>query len=265
MQYRLTFRISRFFMFYFVLIFFAAVWLWVGSWVTWKLIPRLIADLPDPLPKWIHTALPLMQLGIVLFIFGMLAITDISREDEVFNYLATGILALSFVLQDYLSNLFAGLITFYERPYEIGDWIEINGIYGEVMSIKFRAIQLLTPDDTLVTISHNQIAGTALLNNNNGERDHLCVANFYLDPDHDAELIRSHLLDVALTSEYIQLEKPVNVVLQEKPWGTHYRVKAYPVNGRDQFLFISDLTVRGKSVLRHLGVRWANVNISMTV
>lgn len=246
-------------MVYLILIFFAAVWLWLGSWVTWKFIPQLVSRLPDPIPKWVHTILPLVQFGIVLFVIGTMALTEINTDDEIFAYLAGGILALSFVLQDYLSNLFAGLVTFYERPYEIGDWIEVDGIYGEVKSIKFRAIQLLTPDDTMVTISHNQILGKPLLNNNSGARDHLCVANFYLHPDHDAELVQNHLKDVALTSQYIQLEKPVTVVLQEKPWGTHYRVKAYPVNGRDQFLFISDLTVRGKAVLRHLDVEWANV------
>ncbi|MEM7800410.1 MAG: mechanosensitive ion channel domain-containing protein [Chloroflexota bacterium] len=246
-------------MIYLILVFFSAIFMWIGSWVTWKLIPRYAAELPAPLPKWINSVLPLIQFGLLLFIIGALALTDISTEDEIFAYFAGGVLALSFVLQDYLSNLFAGLITFYERPYEIGDWIEVSGIYGEVMSIKFRAIQVLTPDDTLVTISHNQILGQPLLNNNNGERDHLCVANFYLHPDHDAELVQTHLKDVALTSQYTQLEKPIAVAVQEKPWGTHYRVKAYPVNGRDQFLFISDLTVRGKAVLRHLDVKWANV------
>jgi small conductance mechanosensitive channel len=39
------------------------------------------------------------------------------------------------------------------------------------------------------------------------------------------------------------------VVVAEKPWGTHYRVKAYPVDGRQEFQFISDLTVRRKAAL----------------
>jgi hypothetical protein len=43
----------------------------------------------------------------------------------------------------------------------------------------------------------------------------------------------------------------------EKPWGTHYRLKAYPVEPRDQFQFITDLTVRGKAALLALGAAFA--------
>lgn len=53
------------------------------------------------------------------------------------------------------------------------------------------------------------------------------------------------------------LGKPVNVIVQEKPCGTHYRLKAYPVDCSQQFHFLSDLTVRGKRVLRDLGVEFA--------
>ncbi|MDO9532345.1 MAG: mechanosensitive ion channel family protein, partial [Deltaproteobacteria bacterium] len=40
-----------------------------------------------------------------------------------------------------------------------------------------------------------------------------------------------------------------------QPWGTHYQLKAYPLDSREQFQFISDLTVRGKDVLAKMGVK----------
>jgi small conductance mechanosensitive channel len=83
------------------------------------------------------------------------------------------------------------------------------------------------------------------------------VADFYLEPRHDATLVRQVLHDVALTSPYIDLDKPILVIVAEKPWGTHYQIKAYPVDSRDQFQFISDLTIRGKSVLRDLNIQAA--------
>ena len=55
----------------------------------------------------------------------------------------------------------------------------------------------------------------------------------------------------------VQLHKPVIVVAAEQPWGTHYRLKAYPIEGRDQFQFVTDLTIRGKAMLRRLGVKSA--------
>ena len=83
----------------------------------------------------------------------------------------------------------------------------------------------------------------------------MCVADFYLHPDHDGQVVQQKLHEVALASPYVHLHKPIVVVAAEEPWGTHYRLKAYPIDGRDQFLFVTDLTLRGKAMLRRLGVK----------
>ena len=46
-------------------------------------------------------------------------------------------------------------------------------------------------------------------------------------------------------------------MLSEQPWGTHYKLRAYPFDMRDQFAFISDMTVRGKIALRLSGAHEA--------
>jgi hypothetical protein len=85
----------------------------------------------------------------------------------------------------------------------------------------------------------------------------MCVADFYLHPEHDAARARQLLWDVALTSPYLHHADPVAVIVLEKPWGTHYRLKAYPVDGGQQFRFLTDLTVRGKAALQGMGARFA--------
>lgn len=69
---------------------------------------------------------------------------------------------------------------------------------------------------------------------------------------HDAATV---LQDVALTSAYLNYSQPVIVVLAEQPWGTHYKLRAYPYDMRDQFAFVSDLTVRGKLAIAEAGAR----------
>lgn len=58
-------------------------------------------------------------------------------------------------------------------------------------------------------------------------------------------------------------DKPIIVVAEEKPWGTHYRIRAYPVDPRQQFLFVTDLTVRGKAILSDAGIRPALLSPEM--
>ena len=67
---------------------------------------------------------------------------------------------------------------------------------------------------------------------------------------------------MALTSPFLKLENPVRVIAKEEPWGTHYRIRAYPVYPKDQFEFISDLTIRGKAALVGLDVKFASVPLT---
>ena len=57
----------------------------------------------------------------------------------------------------------------------------------------------------------------------------------------------------ALTSADLDYAQPVVVVLHEEPWGTHYKLRAYPFDMRDQFTFVSDLRVRGKLAIAEAG------------
>ena len=166
-------------------------------------------------------------------------------------------LALAFVLKDYGSSLVAALVTVFEHPYQPGDWIAVEGTYGEVQFIGLRAVHLLTPDDTEVIVPHSKLWGTSIFNATAGQRHVLCVADFYLHPHHDGARVRAELTQVASASPYVKPESPVTVIAAEKPWGTHYRLKAYAKESRDQFQCTTDLTIRGKEALLALGVKAA--------
>ncbi|MEZ4732762.1 MAG: hypothetical protein R3E79_37135 [Caldilineaceae bacterium] len=118
-----------------------------------------------------------------------------------------------------------------------------------------RALQVITPDDNTITIPHAKIWNHNISSANYGSRQHLCIAHFYLHPDHDAGQVRQKLWEVGITSAYTDVSRPLTVIVQEQPWGVHYQLKAYPFDGRQEFQFISDLTVRGKEVLAALGVK----------
>ena len=173
-------------------------------------------------------------------------------------------LAFAFALKDYGSSLVAGLVTILENTYQPGDWVEVDGTYGEVKAIGVRAVHLLTPDDTEVIIPHSRLWSASIFNASGGNRSLLCVADFYLQADHDAFEIRQRLAEIAESSSYRKLETPVTVIVIEKPWGTNYRLKAYVKESREQFLFITDLTIRGKEALRGMNIRFAQTPYAET-
>ncbi len=204
---------------------------------------------------------------LLILAAAILVIVPLLVEPTVRNILALSAglgLALAYTLKDYGSSFVAGLVTVLENTYQPGDWIEVDGAYGEVKSIAGRAVRLVTVDDTEVIIPHSRLWSTSIFNSSSGHRSLLCVANFYLHPDHDASAVREKLAEVAVSSSYRAPDSPVTVIALEKPWGTHYRVKAYVRESREQFLFITDLTIRGKDILRHMNIRFAHAPYAET-
>ena len=227
---------------------------------------RGIAEKSQPRVRlFILRLLPISRLLIA--ITALVVIVPVFIEPKFKNIIvliASGSLAMAFAFKDYGSCLVAGLITVFENTYQPGDWIEVDGIYGEVKVIDLRSVRIVTPDDTEVIIPHSRIWSTSIFNASSGNPSLLCVADFYLHPDHDASVVRKHLADVAETSVYRKPETAVTVVVFEKPWGTHYRLKAYVKESRDQFQFISDLTVRGKEVIRSMRIGFAQAVYAQT-
>ena len=182
----------------------------------WKL--RRAAEKARPHRRLaILRAVPIARL--LIRAAAIAAILPLLIEPTVHNILALSAglgLALAYTLKDYGSSFMAGLVTVLENTYQPGDWIEVDGAYGEVKSIAGRAVHLVTADDTEVIIPHSRLWSTRIFNFSSGSRSLLCVANFCLHPDHDASAVREKLAEVAGSSGYRKPDSPVTVALPGK-------------------------------------------------
>ena len=79
-------------------------------------------------------------------------------------------LAVGFAAKDTIANLFAGVFILADKPYVLGDYINLDtGDRGEVTEIGLRTTRLLSRDDIEITIP-NAIIGQAKITNENGGR-----------------------------------------------------------------------------------------------
>ena len=232
-------------------------------------LERFVVGLAERVP--VHERLVVLRtLPLVKILVGIVAAVIIVPMliEPTYRNLATLLasvgLALAFTLKDYGSSLAGGITTVLENTYQPGDWIQIDSAYGEVKSIGPRATRIVTADDTEVSIPHTRLWSSSVFNATSGNRSLLCVADFYLHPNHDAAAARRRLEEIADTSSYKLEGSAVTVIVLEKPWGTHYRLKSYVKESREQFLFITDLTVRGKEALLALGMRFAQAAFAET-
>lgn len=72
--------------------------------------------------------------------------------------------AVSFASQTAASNLISGIFLLFERPFKVGDSIEVKGIRGTVESIDLLSSKLRTADNTLVRIPNESMIKSEIFN-----------------------------------------------------------------------------------------------------
>lgn len=78
--------------------------------------------------------------------------------------LGIGGLAVAMAAQDTLSNLFGGIVIFTDRPFRVGEWVQVDQIEGAVEQIGFRSTRIRTFAGTLVTLPNSMVAKSVIDN-----------------------------------------------------------------------------------------------------
>jgi small conductance mechanosensitive channel len=73
-------------------------------------------------------------------------------------------LAIGFASQETLSNFIAGIMIFWDKPFKVGDWIEVNGTLGQVKRVTFRSTRLVNLDGDVVVFPNTKMLQETLIN-----------------------------------------------------------------------------------------------------
>ena len=200
---------------------------------------------------------------VVRILLWTLAIFLIVRA--IFQVDANGLLAaaaaigvaIGFAAQDLLKNIFGGLVIVFDQPFQVGDKISVGGTYGEVVGIGLRSTRIVTPDDSLVTVPNAQVVDGQVSNANAGALDCQVVTDLYLPGFVDEVKAKKIAYETAAGSKYVFLKKPIVVIVKDEfkeTFITHLKVKAYVLDTRYEFLFMSDVTERARAEFRRQGL-----------
>lgn len=80
--------------------------------------------------------------------------------------LGIGGLAVALAAQELLKNVFGGITIITDRPFKLGDYVEINNFQGVIEEIGLRSIRLKTFEGFIVTIPNHLITETSVKNFN---------------------------------------------------------------------------------------------------
>jgi small-conductance mechanosensitive channel/CRP-like cAMP-binding protein len=115
-----------------------------------------------------HTGRLLQDLlGAVIFLIAVIAALAYVLELPVKGVLATsGALAIivGLALQSTLSDVFSGIVLNTTKPYQLDDWISIDGTEGRVTDIDWRATRLQTAQGSMAVIPNSLAAKAKIIN-----------------------------------------------------------------------------------------------------
>ncbi|ANV91496.1 mechanosensitive ion channel family protein [Picosynechococcus sp. PCC 8807] len=217
------------------------------NWLSERVPRRLRLLIKQSIPFWKGLILILILAYLLNLFFNL-------SQNNLIALTGTIAVALGFAFKDYVSSIIAGAVALFEAPYRVGDRIKIGEHYGEVVGYGLRGIQLQTPDDNLVTIPHNKTWTEAVSNANSGQLEAQVATDFFFGHGVDVEQVIQILYQAAYSSKYTQLKLPIVVVMQEKMWGTQFKLRCYPMDARDEFIYKTDLIRRAKQAFAHQGL-----------
>ena len=177
---------------------------------------------------FVGTYFALMELKVDLF--GILAsLTLIS-------------LILGIAMKQTISNIANSFLLAIDRPFEVGDRIEIEGNMGTVVSIGVLSTKLLTRDEKLLIIPNNTIVYTDIVNHARGGGEGIAsrkslVINIGVSYDEDIDHVKYTLLKLAKESPHC-LEKPEPRVLVNEldEFTKNFRLFAWVENYNEEFI-----------------------------
>lgn len=126
-------------------------------WMRRGVKPRLPPHVYNPLEK-------LLIYGIV--IVGIITSLSPLGLDLTGLLVAGGFLGIivGLAVQTVASNMFSGIILYFERPFKIGDAIQIGEFGGVVEDISIMSLKLRRWDGVLVRISNSEVFSSRIMN-----------------------------------------------------------------------------------------------------
>jgi MscS family membrane protein len=102
------------------------------------------------LKKLVNTTLVVIAVLIILSNFGVNVSSAVAG-------LGIGGLAVALAAQESLKNILAGITILADKPFKLGEWIEVDKFQGTVVEIGLRSTKLKTATGDLVTVPNSMI------------------------------------------------------------------------------------------------------------
>lgn len=182
------------------------------GWYGKEIAPKTDSDLDEQL-------VPFLRRIVVILLVVIFAIIILGRfEIEVSGLVTTlgiGSLAVALAAQAALSDTISGFMIMFDRPFRIGDRIEIQDLdtWGDVVDIGLRSTRIRTRDNRMVIVPNSLIGKSLVVNHSYPDTQYRIEIELGVAYDSDIELARNTIINAVRGVEGVLQEKKVEALL----------------------------------------------------
>jgi small-conductance mechanosensitive channel len=175
-------------------------------------------------------------VALLLFLIALLLVLSFGyhAERELKGLVVgSGVIALvlGFAGQNFLSGIIAGMSIQINRPYKVGDWLQVGDRFGEVMEINWRSTRLCTNDNIYLDIPNNEIVKTTIVNLHYPTEVHAMRIRVGVDYNVPPNRVKEALARAAQTANGVLPNPPVKIFLVDfAEHAVTYEIKFYMGN-----------------------------------
>jgi MscS family membrane protein len=102
---------------------------------------------------------------VIAILAGIVVLSNLGYDIlSVLAGLGIGGLALALAAQDALKNIVGGITIFWDKPFQLEDWVSVGSHEGEVAEIGLRSTRLRTAGGTTIVIPNSEVADSPVEN-----------------------------------------------------------------------------------------------------
>ena len=139
----------------------------VVGYIIIKILTKIVAKFFDKV-DFDRAVETFIENSVKVILWVMLIIVILSNLGVNVSALIAGLgiigFILGFALKDTLGNLASGVFILFNKPFSVGDQVNIGGVIGIVESVGIAACELKGQDNTKITIPNSRIWGDIIQN-----------------------------------------------------------------------------------------------------
>ncbi len=228
-----------------------------------KYLEKNIADKTDTKIDNVIFDLLKKFAGVIVYITAIIIALDMLGVNVMPFIAGAGVagIAIGFAAKDTLSNLIAGVLLIVDRPFEVGDRIEVwtapsgSATWGDVIDIGLRATKIKTTDNIVIVIPNNEIMKRDIINYTIITSKIRVRVNIGIAYDADMEKAKELIIKVADSAEWIAKDPAPKVVVRNfGDSSVDLQLRVWIENARKRMDTISYITDNIKTLFDKEGI-----------